>query len=1364
MFVAQGALGGKGQVIDFYPASQAGAGTVYIRDRDEPRGTLLIDGRGRGLGLTPLGEVHFDVVMVSGATLVAEYLSVPELRLTNKAVLTHPECTATATHRLDLKVAGLLAVSADSRIDVSGKGYVAGRTSGNITNGASSPASGGSYGGLGGMGWSGSDLGSGVPNALYGDYASPEDWGSGGGGSADTVHGSSFDGAGGGLVRITANVFELKGMLLADGARSFSTVLSGCGSGGGICISVHTLAGTGIIRASGGDSVYFLNQVRAGGGGGRVAIYAADYSGFPLENVSAPGGGARDDNPQGNPERGGAGTVWIINGPLHTHAQYTVPGRLLVFPTNNYNVPIPASLADGVAIQFNKPIDTNSLSADKFVIQGPLGTIVPTGISNVGDRLYRIAFPAQTADGRYHLALSPTLLDVEGFELDQNANGVPGEPDDGYNFSLSLDTVPPQVKQHSPLGDVDDTVSNVDVWFSEAIDKRTLTTSDVSILRPDDEQVDATNIKEVGLNRFRVSFGAQTIPGQYHVLIGPDVQDLAGNALDQNRNGVFGEPTDDVYDGAFNLVEVDLRLSNVAISANQLLAGDSISVTWNGSNRPGAPLLGDWTDAVYISRDDKWDIDDILLAAVPHSGLTSNEIYSASANVYVPSLLPGNYYILVRADLQNQEGSGKPENLVAFGPIPLSVLAFPYPGGSFSGVLTPEARSAYYAINLPGGQNLLLNLAGQSSNGAAVLYIRAGAMPTTLDYDQRAPGSGRSLQSALSNTSTNDQTYYVLVYGDRIDDSLPFNLSSQIGSLFLTDITPVHHGNAASATVTLSGAGFDATTTVDFVGTNGTVFPSDGIELDSAASLRLSLNLSNWPAGIYTVRADKGTATERLPNAFEVVQGGNSHLTARLIVPSVVGFNIPIRQTIWIEYRNDGEISMPAPLLALRGDHGARITDDPALAVPRAGFGQIPGVSDTVQVLGLGSSSTPRVLQPGESGRIPVYYLGLSGPVAYPQLTFTLSSVTRDDARPIDRKTSQTVSSFDPNAKFGPAGLSASAFVSRDGAFAYSIHFENRSDATGPARRVVVSDTLDTNLDLNTLELTEITFANRILPVPAGLNHYEARVPISVTNATGTNNIVVNVQVALDAPTRTLTLTLGALDPDTGWFPADPLVGLLYPNDDTDRGVGSISYLIKPKAGLSTGTRIENRAQIVFDYNDPLGTPPVSNTIDGAPPASAVTSLTAFSTRELHLQWSGSDDATAIGSYDVFVSDNGGNYVRWIESTTNTSATFIGTPGHSYAFYTVARDNAGNSEPVPSQPDTQTTILTDIPLITAPFLAPSGDFVFTFSSQIGRPYVIEVSPDLARWQTVTNFTSTATTIQFVDRDMTNERFYRVSTR
>jgi hypothetical protein len=349
--------------------------------------------------------------------------------------------------------------------------------------------------------------------------------------------------------------------------------------------------------------------------------------------------------------------------------------------------------------------------------------------------------------------------------------------------------------------------------------------------------------------------------------------------------------------------------------------------------------------------------------------------------------------------------------------------------------------------------------------------------------------------------------------------------------------------------------------------------------------LRLNVNLTNWQPGHYTVRAINGAATSELADAFEVVRGGTAHLATRLLVPSVLGYNIPIRQTIWIEYRNDGEIAMSAPLLALQGDQSVRLTADAGQAIPRAGYGEITGASNSVQLIGAGSSSTPGILQPGESGRLSAYYLGLSEPASSPQVTFTLPTVTA---------TARLVSSFDSNEKFGPAGFGPSALVNGHDTLPYQIRFENTAGATGPVRRVAVTDTLDANLDLRTLELTEITFGSRVLAVPSGLNHYEALVATAVPNVT--DNILVDVQAALDASTRTLTLTLTALDPNTGRFPEDPLVDLLYPNDDTGRGVGSVSYLVRPRTGVPTGTRIENRATIAFDYNDPVDTLRVFNT------------------------------------------------------------------------------------------------------------------------------------------------------------------------
>ncbi|MFO7904372.1 MAG: hypothetical protein R6U98_17040, partial [Pirellulaceae bacterium] len=157
--------------------------------------------------------------------------------------------------------------------------------------------------------------------------------------------------------------------------------------------------------------------------------------------------------------------------------------------------------------------------------------------------------------------------------------------------------------------------------------------------------------------------------------------------------------------------------------------------------------------------------------------------------------------------------------------------------------------------------------------------------------------------------------------------------------------------------------------------------------------------------------------------------------------------------------------------------------------------------------------------------------------------------------------------------------------------------------------------------------------------------------------------------------------------------------GLLYPNDDTGRGEGHISYLVEPQPALPSGTRIENEATIVFDWNEPIETPLVVNTIDADAPQSEVKSLPATAPgAEFPVSWAGDDgNGSGISEYDVYVSTDGGPFELWLHGTSETSATFSGEMEHTYAFYSVAVDNVGHVEAAPTTPDAKTTVPDQIP-------------------------------------------------------------------
>ncbi|MCX6844500.1 MAG: choice-of-anchor J domain-containing protein [candidate division WOR-3 bacterium] len=276
------------------------------------------------------------------------------------------------------------------------------------------------------------------------------------------------------------------------------------------------------------------------------------------------------------------------------------------------------------------------------------------------------------------------------------------------------------------------------------------------------------------------------------------------------------------------------------------------------------------------------------------------------------------------------------------------------------------------------------------------------------------------------------------------------------------------------------------------------------------------------------------------------------------------------------------------------------------------------------------------------------------------------------DVRVRAKKRISIVGSVDPNDKAGPAGFGDARFAPPYEQFQYVIYFENVDTATAPAEDVVITDTLDSDLDWTTFAVDTSSHA------------------ISSTN--------------FDPATGVVTWRFEDIN--------------LPPNRTPPEGEGWLSYTINPKPGLTTGTEIRNRAWIVFDVNAPMATREVLNTIDAGPPSSSVAQLpedeplTSFA-----VQLAGSDDdgGSGIRSYDVYVSDNDSGFAFW-KSTESTSVAYTGVNGHTYKFYSRASDNVGQVEGSKTQPEATTAIRlpTGVEVSPNPFVPSRGHTVISF--------------------------------------------------
>ncbi|WP_292778201.1 Calx-beta domain-containing protein [Nostoc sp. NMS9] len=277
-----------------------------------------------------------------------------------------------------------------------------------------------------------------------------------------------------------------------------------------------------------------------------------------------------------------------------------------------------------------------------------------------------------------------------------------------------------------------------------------------------------------------------------------------------------------------------------------------------------------------------------------------------------------------------------------------------------------------------------------------------------------------------------------------------------------------------------------------------------------------------------------------------------------------------------------------------------------------------------------------------------------------------------------------------PNTLINPDGFGTQNWLTAGAVIANTIRFSNNADqGTTPIAQVSITQQLDSDLDLNTFTLDDFGFGEITVDVPIGVQNYSQRLELR-----STRDVFVDVNAELDIATGVVTWTFTAIDPSTGNAINSANQGFLPPNDQNGVGSGFVGYSVQAKANSTNSSRVDAQANIAFNSQTPIQTTAVFNTLDSDIPISKVNALPVNSSSNFTVSWTGSDTGSGLASYDIFVSTDGGEFVPWQVNTTATSAIYNGERGRNYTFYSVATDNLGQREVVPTQPDTVTTTTT----------------------------------------------------------------------
>ena len=259
-----------------------------------------------------------------------------------------------------------------------------------------------------------------------------------------------------------------------------------------------------------------------------------------------------------------------------------------------------------------------------------------------------------------------------------------------------------------------------------------------------------------------------------------------------------------------------------------------------------------------------------------------------------------------------------------------------------------------------------------------------------------------------------------------------------------------------------------------------------------------------------------------------------------------------------------------------------------------------------------------------------------------------------------------------------------------------TIYFENKRIAAAAAQEVFVTIQMPLQWDYSTFTLGEISIGNQIFSEMIG---YSDGVWLLQQTSTGQQ---IQVMVTFDADTGLAEWYLRSYVTGTAdHFPVSAYDGFLPPNDDNGSGEGYVRFDIRMHDGLATGTVVESYATIVFDTNEAIVTNVWKNTIDSDAPASSVSAFASDkASAKFTVNWSGSDTiggiaGSGVAYYDIYVSIDGGEFVKWLDKTPANHATYTGQVGSTYAFYSVAYDNVGNMESSAKAAEAAVTVRAD---------------------------------------------------------------------
>lgn len=442
---------------------------------------------------------------------------------------------------------------------------------------------------------------------------------------------------------------------------------------------------------------------------------------------------------------------------------------------------------------------------------------------------------------------------------------------------------------------------------------------------------------------------------------GEEYSDSVTLCLPQDINGnymvyAFVDATNAIYESNENnnvskgqmvqIYPVEERPVNLVINKLSapldVTAGENVTLTYKVSNTGEYSATGTLRDVIYLSKDDKWDRDDIQVGVVTGKvNIDAGQEIIREATGRVVNVPEGKYYFIVKTNSTRSIPELTDEDNVAAEYMASTVTFRSLQLGATENVNT----CGYYKIDVnetSNAQTVAFNLTHPEETSAG-LYVGYESVPSTAKHDYASfamsmdkktvilpvAKAGRYYILAQDNSSlVNNDGYAFSLDGASAWDGADMSLSAERVMFGASSLSMKEGGTDGWITTEIKGAMFDSI--MDFrLAAEKRMIPAEHVVFRDQTSSSVTFNLRNAEVGTYDVISELPNGTRAtLPDGFRVIPGVQCDLGIKIDAPRIVhsGSHSPVS----IAFANGGtnDIQIKEILVRMRGAYlGKSVAD-----------------------------------------------------------------------------------------------------------------------------------------------------------------------------------------------------------------------------------------------------------------------------------------------------------------------------------------------------------------------------------------------------------------------------------------------------